>query len=280
MFSGGVSPVWTNAMSTWLVGPETNDAYVYCRALAEAGGIAHGVTTRRGDLRLSASTEPDTERLRANRILACSLFQSSLTDCTIPRQTHGNRVGVVREDNRGAGGWPPDSGPADTDALVTDAPGILLGITIADCLPVFLYDPVHRAIGLAHSGWRGTAGRIVSNTLAAMNREYGSNPRDIIAAIGPGIGGCCYEVGDEVKAGLQASGAADTPFEVSPNDRWMLDLKQIAAAQLREGGVPDNSIQVAPWCTVCHNHLFFSHRKEGPTAGRMGAFLKLAADPH
>lgn len=267
-------------MSTWPLRRGADDAYVYCRLLADSGDVVHGVTTRRGDLRLSASTEPDIERLLANRILACTVFHSCLTDCTIPRQTHGNRVAVIREEERGLGGWPPDSGPADTDALVTNVSGILLGITIADCLPVFLYDPVHRSIGLAHSGWRGTAGRIVSNTLDAMRAEYGTDPREVRAAIGPGICGRCYEVGGEVKAALTAVGAGEPAFHPSPNDRWMLDLKPVVAAQLRERGVPDSALSIAPWCTACHNHLFFSHRKEGPAAGRMGAFMRLVPASH
>lgn len=267
-------------MSDWPLSLGADDAYVYCRTLAVSDGLEHGVTTRRGDLRLSASTEPDVETLLANRILACSIFHSVLTDCTIPRQTHGNRVAVVREEDRGRGGWPPDSGPADADALTTNVTGILLGITVADCLPVFLYDPVHRAIGLAHSGWRGTAGRIVANTVDAMRSEYGTNPSEVLTAIGPGICGRCYEVGEEVREALQAAGADETAFQPSPNIRWMLNLKLIVLAQLRDCGVPESSISISPWCTVCHNHLFYSHRKEGATAGRMGAFIKLHCESH
>jgi YfiH family protein len=184
-------------------------------------------------------------------------------------------VAVVREDQRGIGAWSPNGGFGDTDALVTDVPGILLGITIADCLPVYLYDPEHHAIGLAHSGWRGTAGRIVPNTIDLMRNAFGTDPNDVFAAIGPGICGRCYEVGDEVRDALLAVDAPGSAFRESHAGRWMLDLSTVVRRQLRSTGIGESNMSAATWCTSCHNHLFFSHRKEGPGAGRFGAFLKL-----
>jgi hypothetical protein len=263
-------------LSNWHLIEHDGCSAVASDSLAAYTELRHGVTTRQGDLNLSLRTGPDPNTVARNRACAAALFDSSTGDLIIPDQVHGATVAIVSRQ--------PDasihSSVPHADALVTDTPGILLGITIADCLPVFLYDPIHRAIGLAHSGWRGTAGRVVANTLEAMRSEYGTNPAEALAAIGPGICGRCYEVGDEVKAALMAVGADETAFSPSPNDRWMLDLKPIVIGQLRECGVPDSSVSVSPWCTVCHNHLFFSHRKEGPGAGRMGAFLKLQSESH
>jgi len=237
--------------------------------------VRHGVTARQGYLNLSARTETDRELLRKNRAQACAFFGAELTDCTIPNQSHGNRVALVTKDDRGLGGWPPEVGAHDVDALVTNLPGILLGITIADCLPIFLLDPVRNAVGVVHSGWRGTAGCIVRNTIALMREQYRSDPEDVYAAIGPGICGKCYEVGDEVRAALENAGAAEDAFYPSPAGRWMLDLSSVVIRQLLNEGVRAERLFPSPWCTSCHNYLFYSHRKEGPMAGRMGAFIKL-----
>jgi hypothetical protein len=245
-------------------------------SLAVYPGLRHGVTTRQGDLNLSFRTGPDPATVQRNRARAARLFDAVLEDLIVPDQIHGAVVTIVA---RGADGSIHSSAP-ESDALITDTPGILLGITIADCLPVFLCDPVQRAIGLAHSGWRGTAGRIVANMLDAMRSEYGTNPSNVLAAIGTGICGRCYEVGDEVQAALLAADAPESAFAPSANGRWMLDLEQIVAAQLCASGVDASHLSTSPWCTVCDNHLFFSHRREGPTAGRMGAFIRLQPESH
>jgi YfiH family protein len=260
-------------MSAWSRIDSRECSAVPADALLAFPEIRHGVTTRHHDLNLSLRTGPDPATVLANRAHAASLFGATLGDLIIPDQVHGAAVTAVRRLDDGT----LSSDKRNADALVTNTPGVLLGITIADCLPVFLYDPAHRAIGLAHSGWRGTAGPIVANTLQVMNREFGSKPCDITAAVGPGIGGCCYEVGHEVREALLAISARDSAFRPSPNGRWMLDLSAIITAQLLAAGIPAASVSVSPWCTFCNNDLFFSHRKEGSMAGRMGAFLKLAA---
>jgi hypothetical protein len=232
-----------------------------------------GVTCRAGNLRLSFSTEPDLRRLVANRVYVCAALGADLRDLIIPEQTHGAGVASVGVAERGRGARERETAIPGVDALVTDAPGVLLGITIADCLPVFLVDAKLGAIGLAHSGWRGTAGAIVPATLARMREAYGTDPADVVASIGPGIGGECYEVGPEVRDALAAARAPEAAFQPSPSGRWLLDLRAIVLAQLREAGVRDEAVSAAPWCTHCERGLFFSHRGEGPGAGRMGAFI-------
>jgi YfiH family protein len=262
-------------VSDWHLSYKGDHAFGWNSQFEFTAMVRHGVTSRQGNLNLSARTEPDRGQLKRNRIEACSFFGAELTDCTIPNQSHGNRSVIVTEVDRGRGGWPPEDGAHDVDALVTNVPGVLLGITIADCLPIFLLDPVNKVIGAVHSGWRGTAGCIVRNTIALMREHYETDPRDLLAAIGPGICGMCYEVGDEVKSALMGAGAGHIAFSPSPASRWMLDLNTVVKQQLLDEGIPAGRISVSPWCTSCHNLLFYSHRKEGPMAGRMGAFIKI-----
>jgi hypothetical protein len=237
--------------------------------------VQHGMTTRHRDRNLSFRTHPDPTEVRHHRADICAVFGKRLTDLTVPAQIHGNGVAVVDEDHRGQGGANFATAIAGMDSLVTDTPGLLLGITIADCLPVFLVDPRQGVIGLAHSGWRGTAGEIVLRTLTVMRDVFGTQPEQVVAAIGAGIGGCCYEVGAEVREALLQTGSGEEAFRPSPAGRWMLNLPEVVVQQLLAVGVPETAISRAPYCTCCRSDLFFSHRRDGTQAGRMGAFLML-----
>jgi YfiH family protein len=237
--------------------------------------VQHGMTTRHQDRNLSFYTHPDPTEVRRHRAEVCAVFGKRLTDLTVPSQRHGNGVAVVDETYRGRGGASHATAIAGMDALVTATPGLLLGITIADCLPVFLADRGKGVIGLAHSGWRGTAGEIVPHTLELMRKVFGTEPQQVVAAIGAGIGGCCYEVGAEVREALLRGGSGEEAFRPSPAGRWLLNLQQVVVGQLLAFGVPQESISCAPYCTSCRPDLFFSHRRDGARAGRMGAFLML-----
>jgi polyphenol oxidase len=237
--------------------------------------IVHGVTTREGNLNLSFRTEPNSERVISNRRAATRTFGSRLEDLVVPEQIHAAGVAVARDADRGRGSQGYADALPGADAVITNVPGLLLGVTIADCLPVFFFDPVNRAVGLAHSGWRGTAGCIAERTLGLMASEFGTSLGDVVAAVGPGIGPECFEVGEEVVAAMKEVGAEDSVFRPSPNGRWLLDLAAVVTVQLLRAGIPPDNLSVAPWCTYCAADLFFSHRRDGPTAGRMGAFIKL-----
>jgi len=258
-------------MNGWTEVESAGWSLVCCDALSEIGAIRHGVTTRRGNLNLSLRTAQNVDTAIRNRSLVAAHFDAAIDSLVIPNQVHGNRVAVVKSSANGSA----ISLPGEADALVTQVPGALLGITVADCLPVLLYDSENHAVGLAHSGWRGTAGRIVPNTLNAMQNEFGTDPRHVVAAVGPGICGRCYEVGDEVREALLAVNAPRDSLRPSQNGRWMLDLTTIVECQARESGIRESALSVAPCCTACHNHLFYSHRKEGAMAGRFGAFIRL-----
>ena len=190
-----------------------------------------------------------------------------------------------------------DSPPASQlagDGLITATPGLYLGIQAADCLPVILVDPKRRAVGVFHAGWRGTIKRIVEKGVGEMHRHFGSRPRDLKAAIGPGVHGCCYEVGAEVREKFQSqfSYAAKLFREVEERDpvrekypmlfltarapghsvlpkNIFLDLVEANRQQLLEVGVPAKSIEASPLCTNCRPDLLFSYRAEKGKTGRM-----------
>ncbi|MGA7694583.1 MAG: peptidoglycan editing factor PgeF [Candidatus Sulfotelmatobacter sp.] len=180
------------------------------------------------------------------------------------------------------------------DGLITATPGLLLGIQTADCLPIILVDPKRRAVGVFHAGWRGTVKRIVEKGVGEMRRHFGSRARDLKAAIGPGVHGCCYEVGEEVRAQFESQfGYAAKLFrEVEESDpvrekypmlfltarapghselpkKIFLDLVEANRQQLLAVGVPAKSIDVSPLCTNCRTDLLFSYRAEKGKTGRM-----------
>jgi len=148
------------------------------------------------------------------------------------------------------------------DALITDAPGTAVSIRTADCFPILLADNQRHVVAAVHAGWRGTAGRIVAGTLARMHDEFGTEARDVYAAIGPGIGACCYEVGADVARlfGLEHAGK--------------LDLAEANRRQMLESGVPEAHIEMMRRCTFCDAEWFHSYRRDKDTAGRMVSYVR------
>jgi len=264
--------------SGWRRVDSTGASFVCADLLAGIPFVRHGVTLRGPadtPFNLSFSVTDDRDTVRANRARACALFGFEIGGLVVPAQVHGAGVAVVGAQDRSAGALSPATAISDCDALVTDTPGLLLGITIADCLPVFLLDTVRNAIGLAHSGWRGTAGRIAVRTLEAMAQAFGTRPEDCLAAHGPCIGPDGYEVDTRVyEAFASADACAPGVFSPTRPGHWSLDLAAAVRHQLRTCGVPETAISLAPWRTDRDTDLFFSHRLVSGCP-RMGAFLGL-----
>ena len=190
--------------------------------------------------------------------------------------------------------------PARADASITNKGGLLLAIQTADCVPILLVDARKRAVGAVHAGWRGTLARIVEKAIGRMQMEFGSKPEELLAAVGPAIGGCCYEVGTEVAAAFsgQFANAAEffdelrtgdepnplqwlnmmPPGHQPPPKKVLLDLKKANRAQLLNAGVAEKNIFVSELCTGCQRNLLFSYRKEGAQSGRMMAVVGIRAD--
>jgi purine-nucleoside/S-methyl-5'-thioadenosine phosphorylase / adenosine deaminase len=188
--------------------------------------------------------------------------------------------------------------PLTGDGLITNVPGLLIGIKTADCIPVLVADAKKRAIGAFHAGWRGTVARIVEKGIGEMRKHYGSHPRDVIAAIGPGVHQCCYTVGEELVNAFESQFAyakelfheeydfeslhnkypmlflnQRAPGHGEPATKIQLDLVEANRRQLIDAGVPEKNILVIDECTSCNTKKFFSHRAEFGKTGRMMATI-------
>lgn len=199
------------------------------------------------------------------------------------RQVHSGVIKAIRRDDRAhEGALETSEGKAvlEGDGLVTDVPGVLIAVGTADCVPVLVVDVAKRAVGAFHAGWRGTAAKIVEHGIAAMQCEYGSHPQDLVAAIGPSIGACCYVVGEEVRSGFDSNFAysaelfRETADSSGDRRQYYVDLWMANQSQLLDAGITPEQIAFVGGCTACTRdsageRRFFSHRAEHGVAGRM-----------
>lgn len=188
-------------------------------------------------------------------------------------QVHGGEVARV---SRADGGRVVPG----ADALITDDPDLVLMLQFADCVPVLLHDERRDAIGSAHAGWKGTAAAIAGRTVKRMRVDFGSEPKDLHAWIGPAIGQCCYEVSDEVADAVRTATPVDAPLVYpGPNGRPMLDLQGANRAQLLAAGVRPENVHWRVTCTACQTDRWFSHRGENGQAGRHASLIALRGGP-
>lgn len=192
-------------------------------------------------------------------------------------QTHTVNVRKVTEEDAGKGVI-CERDYRDVDGLITDVPGMTLVTFFADCVPLYFVDPVHKAIGLSHSGWRGTVNRMGKITIEAMGREYGTKPEDLIACVGPSICRDCYEIGTDVaeqfEAAFDKKNIEEFLFEKGEG-KYLLDLWKANEIILKEAGIREENLSVTDICTCCNEKLLFSHRKHGESRGNLCAFLSL-----
>ncbi len=250
---------------------------------ARAGGVVAVFSTRRGGrssevyatLNLGLHVGDDPETVLTNRALFCGalgLDHRHLVSCA---QVHGTTVAVVGAGDRGRGAFDPAQAVPGADGLATDTPGVPLISFYGDCVPLFLYDPVKRAIALVHAGWRGTLGRIGSRALAVLRKSFGSSPAEVLAAVGPAIGPCCYIVGSDLAAQFAWEFPGGDLVRRGADGAWRLDLWSINRRILIEAGVKSANIAVARRCTACAPGEFFSHRASRGKTGRMAAIMML-----
>ena len=206
------------------------------------------------------------ENVRVNHERICQSLGVRREELVTVHQVHSNRAVRVGAGDRGRH-------IGDLDGLLTDEPGLPLIMRFADCAPLLAYDPARHVLGVAHAGWRGTLGKMGQRLVAEMVEQLGCRPADLRIGIGPSIGPCCYEVGDEVvQATRNAFGKdADALLVSSSGRRMHLDLWAANRLQLEQTGVTE--IETAGVCTACHRERFFSHRGDG---GRTGRFPLLA----
>lgn len=192
----------------------------------------------------------------------CQAVQINRGKVVSAAQTHSNNIAQVCSNDLGRE-------MPQADALITDKKDVFLSIRVADCVPVLLYDPVKMAIGLAHAGWRGSINKITENTVGKMIRAYDCNPSDFTAVIGPCIGKCCYQVGDEVIHALECNIKNWEKYITAGH----LDLKALNQDQLLGAGIKRKNIQVCSECTACGSDRFYSYRRDGKNTGRMYAII-------
>ncbi len=275
---------------------------VYAPAFEKLPWLVHGFSTRKGgvsevygasSLNLGITDHDTRENVERNRTLFAQAIGAAKNDKPWPlvqlKQVHSGIVHVVTA---------AETAPLTGDGLITDVPGLLIGVKTADCIPVLVVDAKKRAVGAFHAGWRGTVARIVEKGIGEMRRAYGSNPRDIRAAIGPGVHRCCYTVGEELLQAFASQFAYSrelfyeeydfeslhnkypmlflnqrAPGHGEPATKIQLDLVEANRRQLLDAGLSEKNIFAFEDCTSCHTDRFFSHRAESGKTGRMMAAI-------
>jgi len=223
-------------------------------------------------LNLGTNTLDQQFNIEGNRSLLASAFGVNQDALVTLRQVHGNDILVIDEPNEDYSHFLS----LESDAIITNQPNLIIGVCVADCVPILLCDPEKRVIAAVHAGWQGTAGKLVSKTVEGMKSEFGCNPKKIMAAIGPSIGKCCYEVDTPVKQAFVKGGIVwDSCAEPSGEGKWQLDMVAANLDLLLLAGVETDAINVSGACVSCHRELFFSYRRDKGETGRQMGFIML-----
>ena len=213
------------------------------------------------------------EDVISNRQKAMLLLGQDLKVLVTAEQIHGAKVLPVKRKDRGKGAFQQATALPETDALITDQPGVWLALFFADCIPLGFFDPVTKAVGLAHGGWKGTRQGIAVKTVEAMQAAYGTQPQDVQVVIGPGIGFCCFEVQAELAEQIKTEMPAMSECVRQDGLSWFWDLKETNRKLLLQAGVLMENISDAKCCTACETDKFYSYRKENGRTGRMAAII-------
>lgn len=244
--------------------------------------LNHGYTTRKGGfsrepyegLNMGLFTKDEQSRVAQNHARAAQIFGYDLGEAIFSNQIHEDGIAVVDASFKGTAFW-LGRRALGTDAMITNLPKRPLVAFFADCAGIFIADPVNRAVGIAHAGWKGTAKEIGRKTLQAMERTYGTRASDCLAAVGPSIGPCCFEVKWDVAEVFADLYGEAVVRKKEGKDRWMVDLWEANRLQLAKAGIDEKSIEVAGLCTSCRGDLFYSHRRDGAATGRMAGFVEI-----
>ena len=256
--------------------------YLTFPALEEYPELIHAMSTREGgvstgyfsSMNLGVKTDDDPEKIRKNYDLFSEAIGIKTDSIVLGNLTHSDNVRVVTSTEDCGCGITKPFNYEDVDALVTNVPGVILAVTIADCVPVYFYDPVHKACGIAHSGWKGTANEISQKVVTAMEENYGTNPEDLICGIGACIGMCCYEVSQDVfEEFIEFDYLDEAWFFDKENGKFDIDLSRIIFGTLAYAGVNPDNIHISGLCTSCNSDILFSHRASHGKRGTMAAVI-------
>ncbi len=251
--------------------------------LSEHSNIRHIFSTRHGGvskgdcatMNLSFNKDTDDRNVIKNFEILCSAVGINTDNLVLSQQTHTNNVITVDEGHRGTGITNPSF--SNVDGMVTNKSGVALVTQYADCTPLVFYDPVKRVIATSHSGWRGTVQLIGKCTVDKMKNEFGCDPKDIIAGIGPCIGKCCYEVDDPVIEKINKLNFLKTDNIIFPkgNGKYMLDLAEANRQILIYSGISPENIDISDICTCCNSKDLHSHRATNGKRGNLALIIEL-----
>ncbi len=259
--------------------------YFVFRNLEDTKLVRHGFSTRLGgvskghlaEMNLSFTRGDDPECVRENFRRMGAAIGFDPESLVLSQQTHTTNVRLVTEADRGKGYTEPLE-YTDVDGMITNVPGLMLATFYADCVPLFFVDPIHHAVGLSHSGWKGTAGRMGAVTIERMKEAFGTEPEHLRAAIGPSICQDCYEVSEDVALIFKKEFRAHADERLlyrKPDHKYQLNLWRANEIVLLEAGIRPEHLAMPGICTCCNPDLLFSHRASGGRRGNMGAFLGL-----
>lgn len=241
------------------------------------GGVSQGIYS---SMNLSFTRGDEDEAVYENYRRLAAAVGFCTEDIVTSDQTHTANVRVITEEDRGNGITKPRP-YTDVDGMITNVPGLMLATFYADCVPLYFVDPVHHAIGLSHSGWRGTAAKIGAVTVEKMRAEYGTDPKDVYSAIGPSICQECYEVSEDVIVEFQKAFAEkywDRLFYRKENGKYQLNLWEANRRIMLDAGIGEEHISMPGICTCCNPEFLFSHRASHGKRGNLGAFLGIRKD--
>ena len=249
--------------------------YLQFTNLSEFGNLIHFSTTRQSgkskgmlsSFNLGYTVNDNPQFVTENLDSLANIFGISRKQMVSPKQSHTKNIGIVKSENDLFN---------DTDALITNIPNICIFVRTADCIPILLYDPVKKAAAAIHSGWKSTLQEISKHTIELMQKEYGTNPKDLIAGVGPSIGPEVYEVGPEVIE--QFLNYFDFDNYITPiknSEKGFLNLWEVNKQILINSGIPGNQIEIAEMCTYSNPELFYSARRDGVKTGRLATGIMI-----
>ncbi len=259
--------------------------YLEFPSLKETGLVNHLFSTRIGGVSQGIYSSMNLSYIRGDEQKAvdenfrriAAVFGKESKDIVCSDQTHTTNIRLVTAEDKGKGVI-REKDYHDVDGLITNVPGIILATFYADCVPLYFVDTENKAIGLSHSGWRGTVEKMGACTLKAMGNEFGSRPEKIKAAIGPSICQDCYEVSEDVAKQFEKAFPKQADFILQKGKeegKYQLDLWQANKIVLLDAGILPQNIEVTDICTCCNSEYLFSHRASKGKRGNLGAFLEL-----
>lgn len=257
--------------------------YISFNALEQTGMVVNAFSTRQGGVSVgcleSMNLGFDRGDLDENVLKNHKIFAKAVgfpyENIVTTNQTHTTNVRVVTKEDCGKG-IAKDRDYSDVDGLITNILGIVLATYYADCVPLYILDPINKAIGLSHSGWKGTVKRIGDNTLKLMNENYGTNPKDVICCIGPSICQDCYEISEDVaNEFINEFGKNNKILYNKGNGKYQLNLWESVKQVFLDAGVEYDNIYTTDICTCCNKDELFSHRGHHGKRGNLAAFLML-----